>query len=72
MLQSIYQLDKGLRHLANYTKIEYRYNSLNDLVVAKMKSNTLDGIDSDLESIEKFYRNQYGENSHLANYTKIE
>lgn len=41
----------------------YRYNSLNDLVVAKMKSNTLDGIDSDLESIEKFYRNQYGENS---------
>lgn len=41
----------------------YRYNALNDLVVAKMKSSTLDGIDSDLESIEKFYRNQYGENS---------
>ena len=41
----------------------YRYNALNDLVVAKMKSNTLDGIDSDLECIEKFYRNQHGENS---------
>lgn len=43
--------------------VNYRYNALNDLVVAKMKSSTLDGIDSDLESIEKFYRNQYGENS---------
>lgn len=39
----------------------YRYNALNDLVVAKMKSNTLDGIDSDLENIGKFYRTQYGE-----------
>lgn len=39
----------------------YRYNALNDLVVAKMKSNTLDGIDFDLEKIEKFYREQYGE-----------
>lgn len=43
--------------------VNYRYNALNDLVVAKMKSSTLDGIDSDLERIEKFYRNQYGENS---------
>lgn len=41
----------------------YRYNALNDLVVAKMRSNTLDGIDSDLEKIEKFYRMQYGEMS---------
>lgn len=41
----------------------YRYNALNDLVVAKMKSNTLDGIDSDLEKIESFYRVQYGEMS---------
>lgn len=28
-----------------------------------MKSNTLDGIDFDLEKIEKFYREQYGEAS---------
>ena len=47
----------------------YRYNALNELVVAKMKSNTLDGIDSDLENIEKFYRNQYGEiSSEYATY----
>lgn len=47
----------------------YRYNALNELVVAKMKSNTLDGIDSDLEDIEKFYRNQYGEiSSEYATY----
>ena len=47
----------------------YRYNALNDLVVAKMKSNTLHGIDSDLENIEKFYRNQYGEiSSEYATY----
>lgn len=47
----------------------YRYNALNDIVVAKMKSNTLDGIDSDLENIEKFYRNQYGEiSSEYATY----
>ena len=47
----------------------YRYNALNDLVVAKMKSNTLDGIDSDLENIEKFYRSQYGEiSSEYATY----
>ena len=41
----------------------YRYNALNDLVVAKMKSNTLDGIDSDLENIENYYRAKYGEMS---------
>ena len=47
----------------------YRYNALNELVVAKMKSNTLDGIDSDLENIEKFYRNQHGEiSSEYATY----
>lgn len=47
----------------------YRYNALNDLVVAKMKSNTLDGIDSDLEKIENFYRVQYGEmSSEYATY----
>ena len=47
----------------------YRYNALNELVVAKMKSNTLDGIDSDLENIEKFYRNQYGDiSSEYASY----
>lgn len=47
----------------------YRYNALNDLVVAKMKSNSLDGIDSDLENIEKFYRNQYGNiSSEYATY----
>ena len=47
----------------------YRYNALNELVVAKMKSNTLDGIDSDLENIEQFYRNQYGEiSSEYATY----
>ena len=34
-----------------------------------MKSNTLDGIDSDLENIEQFYRNQYGEiSSEYATY----
>lgn len=41
----------------------YRYNALNDLIVAKMRSNTLEGIDSDLEKIESFYRVQYGEMS---------
>ena len=41
----------------------YRYNALNDLVVAMMKSNTLDGIDSDLENIENYYRAKYGEMS---------
>lgn len=47
----------------------YRYNALNDLVVAKMRSNTLDGIDSDLEKIENFYRVQYGElSSEYATY----
>lgn len=47
----------------------YRYNALNDLIVAKMKSNTLDRIDSDLEKIENFYRVQYGEmSSEYATY----
>lgn len=47
----------------------YRYNALNDLIVAKMRSNTLDGIDSDLEKIENFYRVQYGElSSEYATY----
>ena len=41
----------------------YRYNALNDLIVAKIKSNTLDGIDSDLDKIENFYRVQFGEMS---------
>lgn len=38
----------------------YCYNALNDLIVGKMRSNTLEGIDSDLEKIESFYRVQYG------------
>ncbi len=42
----------------------YRYNALNDLIVAKIKSKSLDGIDSDLEKIGNFYRVQYGEMSH--------
>ena len=53
----------------NDVPYNYRYNALNDLIVAKMKSNTLDRIDSDLENIEKFYRNQYGEiSSEYATY----
>ncbi len=47
----------------------YRYNALNDLVVAKIRSNTLEGIDSDLEKIESFCRVQYGEmSSEYATY----
>lgn len=47
----------------------YCYNALNDLIVAKMRSNTLEGIDSDLEKIESFYRVQYGEmSSEYATY----
>lgn len=47
----------------------YRYNALNDLVVAKMRSNTLEGIDADLEKIENFYRVRYGEmSSEYATY----
>lgn len=47
----------------------YRYNALNELVVAKMKSNALDGIDSDLDKIENFYRVQFGEmSSEYATY----
>lgn len=47
----------------------YRYNAINDLVIAKMRSNTLEGIDSDLEKIESFYRVQYGEmSSEYATY----
>lgn len=53
---------KYLSRLSDVPDI-YRYNALNDLVVAKMRSNTLDGIDSDLEKIENFYRVQYGEMS---------
>lgn len=57
-----YALEK-IDYLATIKDVpdNYRYNALNDLIVAKMKSNTLNGIDSDLENIEKFYRNQYGE-----------
>lgn len=40
---------------------DYLFNSLNDLIVAKMRTNELDGIDSYLEEIENFYRAQYGE-----------
>lgn len=59
---------KYLSRLSDVPDI-YRYNALNDLVVAKMRSNTLDGIDSDLEKIENFYRVQYGElSSEYATY----
>lgn len=51
---------KYLSRLSDVPDI-YRYNALNDLVVAKIRSTTLDGIDSDLEKIENFYRVQYGE-----------
>ena len=48
---------------------EYKYIALNALVVAKMRSNTLDGIDSDFITIENFYRAQYGEiSSEYASY----
>ena len=40
---------------------DYLFNSLNDLIVAKMKSNNLDNIDSNFEEIERFYRTQYGD-----------
>lgn len=41
----------------------YRYSALNDLVVAKIKSNILKNIDNNLDLIEKFYRAEYGDNS---------
>jgi len=48
---------------------EYNYNSLNDIIVAKMKSNTLDGIDLELDKIESYYRMTYGEiSSEYATY----
>lgn len=48
---------------------EYNYNSLNDIIVAKMKSNNLDGIDSELDKIESYYRMTYGEiSSEYATY----
>lgn len=40
---------------------DYAYNALNDLIVAKMRTNTLDGIDSELERIKRYYRTRYGE-----------
>lgn len=48
---------------------DYLFNSLNELIVAKMKSNNLDDIDSNFEEIERFYRTQYGEvSSEYATY----
>lgn len=48
---------------------EYIYDALNGVIVAKMRSKTLDGIDSDLESIERYYRRRYGEiSSEYATY----
>lgn len=48
---------------------DYAYNALNDLIVAKMRTNTLDGIDSELERIERYYRTRYGEiSSEYATY----
>lgn len=47
----------------------YKIDCINNIVVAKLKSDTLDGIDSDLEKIENFYRVQYGElSSEYATY----
>lgn len=40
---------------------EYIYNAINDVIVAKLKSQAIDSIDSDLERIEKYYRSRYGE-----------
>lgn len=39
----------------------YRYNALNEVVVAKVRSNILDGIDSDLVILKEFYLSKYGE-----------
>lgn len=48
---------------------DYVYNALDDLVVAKIRSNALDDIDSDLIDIEKYCRVQYGEvSSEYASY----
>lgn len=41
----------------------YRVNARNDVVVAKLRTNNLEGIDSDLSMIETFYRAQFGEMS---------
>lgn len=41
----------------------YRYNALNDIVVAKLKSNQLDGIDDDMSKLETYYANQFGTTS---------
>ena len=48
---------------------DYLFNSLNELIVAKMKSNNLDDIDFNFKEIERFYRTQYGEvSSEYATY----
>ena len=39
----------------------YRYNALNEVVVAKIRSNILDGIDNDLVILKEFYLSKYGE-----------
>lgn len=41
----------------------YRINAINDIVVAKMKTNNLEGIDSDFTMIESFCLSHFGEAS---------
>lgn len=41
----------------------YRYNAINDIVVSKIKSNRLDGIDEYFAKIETYYKSQFGEDS---------
>lgn len=41
----------------------YRVNAINDVLVAKLRTNNLDGIDSELAIVESFYKAQFGETS---------
>lgn len=41
----------------------HRVNAINDVVVAKLRANNLEGIDSDLSKIENFDLSQYGTSS---------
>lgn len=41
----------------------HRVNAINDVVVAKLRANNLEGIDSDLSKIEAFDLSQYGTSS---------
>ncbi len=44
---------------------EYHYYALNDIIVAKLRSNELEGIDNDLERVGTYFLNRFGKNSYI-------